>query len=410
MATIEVVVNGRRDWLESLRQRLARALEELDLGADRIQLTTRKPPAGTGVQAAILFGNPNSSPSRRQLQRLVEYIDDEIPVLPVVDTVKGYRTKVPKELGKVNSFALGTRKPDFGALVARLLDLVWHQRRVRKIFISYRRIDSAAIARQLQAKLTHRGYHVFLDESTIPPAANFQRELLSWINDADFLLLLASPRLGDSKWVMEEITAAQVSHVGILALCWPRGSGRQPEPVRSLFPDQKIQLSRRNFRGRGAHSRRQLNAGILESVVRRVEDYRARAIHLRMTQLVPLLGDTVKEAGLALQPAERFGDFHLQAPGARDPGARVRVLPFRPTLASVKNLKDDLVGETSSDKTAACFYIENDVNDPQKTALDWALDVERRAGEMPSRFRLLPWDAHAGDHDTRLRDELESLL
>ena len=250
-------------------------------------------------------------------------------------------------------------------------------------------MDSSGVARQLQEKLTNRGYEVFLDESSIAPGAEFQRELMSWLDDTDFMLVLASPRLGDSRWVLKEIELANLAYVGILGVCWPKARGEMPGAVSALMNDQQFPLEMADLEGRPGLDEEILSEKKLEELVAEVDRYRARAVSTRLQALVPFLKDTAHASGFVMSPAERFGDFQLvrQHPATW----HVRVLPFRPKLGTIGDLQRDLLERNALD-SAGCFYAENDVNDPQKAVLEWALRPERPRGEGgPRRFRLVPY-------------------
>src|SRR5262249_18049481 len=107
-------------------------------------------------------------------------------------------------------------------------------RRVPKVFISYKRTDSAPIAGQLYDRFNHLGYETFLDEASVPRAADFQRELKWWLNDADLLVVLASPCFTLSKWCMEEVSFCQQRVIGVALIQWPEaiyeGAARIPFP------------------------------------------------------------------------------------------------------------------------------------------------------------------------------------
>ena len=83
------------------------------------------------------------------------------------------------------------------------------------------------------------------------PGDDFQRDLMSWLNDSDFVLLLASPRLGESEWVLKEVERAKLSNIGVLGICWPKDSRALPQIVKALMDDQKIEGVRKDLRGLG---------------------------------------------------------------------------------------------------------------------------------------------------------------
>lgn len=93
-----------------------------------------------------------------------------------------------------------------------------------RIFISYRQSDSAALAIQIFDALSHAGFEVFLDHFRIPPGVNFQSRLTQELGDKAMLLVIESPNLLSSAWVLHEIDVAKVNSLGIFALQVPGGT------------------------------------------------------------------------------------------------------------------------------------------------------------------------------------------
>lgn len=87
-----------------------------------------------------------------------------------------------------------------------------------KIFISYRQIDSAALAIQLFDALSHEGFDVFLDHFRIAPGVNFQARLTQELGNKAMVLLLETEKLLESEWVTYEINTAKTCGLGVLAL------------------------------------------------------------------------------------------------------------------------------------------------------------------------------------------------
>ena len=84
-------------------------------------------------------------------------------------------------------------------------------------------------------------------------------------------------------------------------------------------------------------------------------------------------------------------DTHGEAP------CDVAACPFRPRLATLHNLRGELRPPNCPD-VAACFYYENDLDDPQKLALEWALEPRRPLPEKgPKRYRLIPYTSRPVD-------------
>ena len=96
------------------------------------------------------------------------------------------------------------------------------QRSKRKIFISYARMDSSAVAHQLREAFTARWYSVFMDTISIRPGAVFQEELLQELADSDAVGLLNSPNVKHRPYVQQEIAFADQAGVSGIQVVWPK--------------------------------------------------------------------------------------------------------------------------------------------------------------------------------------------
>ncbi|MCA9704315.1 MAG: toll/interleukin-1 receptor domain-containing protein [Myxococcales bacterium] len=83
----------------------------------------------------------------------------------------------------------------------------------RRVFLSYCRADGLEIARTIQGWLEDGGYSVFRDETGLDAGARAQREVMRSLRDADFVLLLCTPRLHTSQWVNDELMEALANRV-----------------------------------------------------------------------------------------------------------------------------------------------------------------------------------------------------
>jgi len=90
-----------------------------------------------------------------------------------------------------------------------------------RVFLSYRRAETEAMARQLFDQLTHEGFAVFLDRFSIPPGYDFQRRLNQELEDKSMLLLLESCSLKDSRWTQHEIDFAKRYRLGLACVRMP---------------------------------------------------------------------------------------------------------------------------------------------------------------------------------------------
>lgn len=216
------------------------------------------------------------------IKKLMENGDAVYPVF-----FNNFEEEVPEVLRPVNGVKYGDDKLD------RIVNVAFEElrllRKKRRVFISYKRSDSAAVANQLYDVLSRNQFDVFLDTYSIRGAADFQAELHHRITDCDVLVQLNSQGFKDSKWCEEEITEANARRVGVLQINWP-----------GVKPDVKDQLSRTRKlveldfrRKRYKRNTSTLKAKVLNEIAGDVEAIRARNIAARQDNLT---GEFVKEA------------------------------------------------------------------------------------------------------------------
>lgn len=365
-------------------------------------------------RVAVVFAGKGTTWSPRQERAFVELTRQGAGVLPVIANAPAAKY-LPRALRKFNAF-LRTTYGDAWAqcLVDEVFSMAWLRRRTRKVFISYKRLDSGPIASQLYERLSRLGYETFLDEASIQKGQEFQRELMWWLGDADLLIMLASPRFPASKWCMEEITYAQTHFVGVLTVEWPREIYDENAPlpfpkIRGTVPplalkramdDQRLRLKPGDFSGVGTVGRarglgrrldlpsRTLTESGLTKVIAACARQRAVAIRQRLDNLVPLAQEVLLPDGTVEHGAD-FGDLSFtDRSGQR---AFVRVLPFRPGPETIHQACTDGAGHD----VAGCFYEECDQHDARAKALLWLANGTRPGKGLSSRSRLWACSADA---------------
>jgi TIR domain len=368
---------------ESDRYRAALSKQCASLG---IQLDFGPPQPLTPATLTVVFANGRSQWTDAVEQSLDRLVGASALVLPIIETGPDAQY-LPKAVGKINAF----KKGDTGAtawadsLVDETLSMAWLRRRTRKVFISYRRIDSEPIANQIFTRFNKLGYEVFLDDATIKRGVDFQQELKWWLNDADLLLALCSPRLADSEWCKEELIFAQSHSIGIAALAWPprvyeqsntipfAGKTCWPKqvPLELTMEDQQMTLGWNDFAGDpivpGTDPKlpeRELTPQALERLVDLCARNRTASIRARIDNLLPLAKETLKARG-ASDIKQVFGDLTYK--DADDRQCFLRVLPFRPQPEHVFSAYNS----GGQAHLAACAYPECEPKDARAKALRW---------------------------------------
>ena len=355
--------------------------------------------AMAGREIAVVFARANSRWTVAEQKTFASMLERGIAVLPVVpdpDAAKG----LPSCLSHINAFV----RSFFGdawaeCLADEVLSIAWLHRRTPKVFISYKRTDSGPIAAQLYDRFNHLGYETFFDEASVPRGADFQRELMWWLNDADLLIVLASPNFPLSKWCMKEVSFCQDRSIGVVAVDWPDAvygrerrlpfpgvddDTKKPRILNRATPDQVLVLRGRDFaasekprKGRDPDlPSRELTAEALSRVLAMCARQRTVAIGQRLRELVPLaLRALPGAAPMAGVPTGSDLVFH-DTSGVE---SFVRVVPFRPRPETIRQAAIDGVayGAVAYGAVAGCFYAENDPLDPRAQALRWLANGKR---------------------------------
>ena len=346
-------------------------------------------------RVAVVLADKDSTWSDREEAGFAALLKAGVTVLPVVADAPS-AAHLPKSLSHINAFL----KKSYGrvwplCLADEVLSMAWLHRRARKVFISYKRADSSPIAMQLFERFNCLGYETFLDEASVKRGADFQRELKWSLNDADLLIVLASPRFALSKWCMEEVTFCQRSSIGIALVNWPEEiySGRtrlkfpgvsrttgKPSIAQATMSDQEFVLKptdfagvRRTWAGDGNPdlTTRKLSAAALDRVIGMSARARTVAIRQRIYDLIPLAQKLLPNT-LGVSHGDGLGDLTFDHPGNKR--SFVRILPFRP---AAENIHQACIAGAAH-KVAGCFYAENDPDDPRAQALRWLASGKRK--------------------------------
>jgi len=359
-----------------------------------IDLNLRSPSNMSARRMEVVFANAGSTWTEAENVRFERLLAEGVRVLPVIPDAPSAKS-LPSALGHVNAFVrslFGAAWPE--ALADEVLSMMWLHRRTPKVFISYKRTDSAPIASQLFDRLNHLGYEVFLDEASVQRGAEFQRELMWWLNDADLLIVLASPRFPKSEWCMKEVAFCQQRFIGIALVEWPsqiyEGQPRlrfpdvddttgRPVIAKAATADQIVTLEAPEFDGDvpvlagpvdPKLPERKLRSEALDRVVALCARQRTVGIRQRLDNLIPL-AQRVLQGATAIPGSQSPGDLAITS--AAGVSSFVRVLPFRPEPENIRQACVDGVSHGIS----GCFYAENDPQDSRAEALRWLASGKR---------------------------------
>ena len=237
-----VLLGGRRrDWGSAIVDAVRGRLRDMGDGLERalVVLGPGELPSllATAPTVAAYLGNDVHT-DEPDLQTL---LNGAIPVIPVVDATQGFNGKVPIALRPVNGIAVGA-VPDFGEVANLVLENLSLLRRSRKLFISYLRNESTAIAHQLRVAFDDAGYDAFLDTSSVPKSDDFQAVLWHRLLDSDVMVVLDTEHFLESRWTTKELAEASAMSVGMLRVVWPG-----VQPVRGAELAEHLYLGKAGF-------------------------------------------------------------------------------------------------------------------------------------------------------------------
>ena len=172
---------------------------------------------------AVFFGStPSPKLSAQDVARLDQLVADGVLVIPIVTETTNFIKMVPPQIANLNGISFSDCGADFERLAARVLKGFGLLREKRRLFISYRRIETSGVAAQLYEALDAAGFDVFLDtHGVLRPGEAFQEMLWHRLADTDVAVVLDSPGFLASRWTEEEIARANTSNIHILQLLWP---------------------------------------------------------------------------------------------------------------------------------------------------------------------------------------------
>jgi hypothetical protein len=221
-----------------------------------------------------------------------EIVGASAPVIPTVAAGGEFGTHIPDFLQPANGLRRRNDDPEMNELAAAMLECVGLLRRQRRVFVSYRRIESRAAALQLHDLLTARAFDVFLDTHDIRPGDPFQDVLWHRLCDSDVMVMLDTPTYFDSRWTRQEIGRARAKEIHILRVVWP-----QHKPSKLTDLAETIYLEQSELEGPDGP----IVANTADAIVLRVERLRSRSIAARYMSITGRLRADVEKIGARVE-------------------------------------------------------------------------------------------------------------
>ena len=230
-------------------------------------------PKNDYASVALYFGAEGLNPDEVALVKLMR---EGTPIVPVVPDLKKFSKTIPACLRAINGLELlaSDKKLIRAANVA--LEVLGLMPRQRRIFLSYKRLESTEAALQLFEYLSSLKFDVFLDTHGVPPGDDFQEVLWQRLSDSDVLVMLDTENYFDSRWTRLEFGHALAKSLVPLRLGWP-GVEQSPRSHAA----ESVQFSAADFEADG----KRLKAATLETAGLAIEKARSRGIALRSSEL-----------------------------------------------------------------------------------------------------------------------------
>ena len=238
--------------------------------------------------AAVYFGGNYAV----DLEVAQELVRTTAPVIPTIAPDGDFGLQIPPFLHFVNGLKRRTDDPHMTELAAALLECVGLLRRQRRVFISYRRVESRMAALQLHDLLTSRGFDVFLDTHEIRPGDPFQDVLWHRLVDSDVVVMLDTPSYFDSRWTRQEIGRARAKDIQVLRVIWPTHT-----PNKLMDMAETVYLDTAQLEG----SDGPIAPAVAKAIVIRVEQLRSRSIAARYLSITGKLRADVEKIGASVE-------------------------------------------------------------------------------------------------------------
>lgn len=238
--------------------------------------------------AAVYFGGAEPT----DLEAARELVRASAPLIPTVAPDGDFGHEVPHFLQSANGLKRRNDDPEMTGLAAALLQCVGLLRRQRRVFVSYRRVESRAAALQLHDLLSARGFDVFLDTHDIRPGDPFQDVLWHRLVDSDVMVMLDTPGYFDSRWTRQEIGRARAKDIQVLRVVWPEHT-----PSKLTDMAETIYLDAAELEGPDGP----VAALVADAIVLRVERLRSRSIAARYMSITGKLRADVEKIGASVE-------------------------------------------------------------------------------------------------------------
>ncbi len=367
-------------WREEVESAIREACLDVLRRDDAVTVVDRLPAPGDPAEdrqhtiVVLLAGEFDDDSAVEQAR---EAGDRSIPLLPVLRAGMAAH-ELPEPVRRLNAVRWDEDPAAVTRAMLRLFGLIEQE---RKVFLSYRRAETSALALQIRRELTDRSYDVFLDRFSVPPAEDFQRRLDIELADKAFVIVLESPEAVDSPWVAHEIAYALDHQMSVLGLTLP--NTRTDQCFATIDNAFRIYLADADLTGPAGEPERHLTGTALAWILDEIERRYASLMRRRRQQLLGSLRDWLRLAGHR-ETAEH--GWSIVAADANGVETAYLVTPRAPTPRDVREV--DRVRQKSDD---GLVVFAAPAQDPDDAALiEWICEGRplRAAEHMTIPARL----------------------
>lgn len=302
----------------------------------------------TTATVAVFFGAAGAEyPEAARLTKL------GVPVVPIVSAAARVADELPAELRSINAMFHDPNDVGLRRVVTAALQCLGLLPAQRRVFVSYRREESADVALQLYEALSARHFDVFLDTHSVSVAADFQAALWHRLCDADVLVMLDTPRYFTSRWTTAEWGRAIAKHISMLQLVWPDHT-----PVRESHLATSKRLTVTDFNGT------RLTSAVVADIALELERVRSVSVALRHSNMVGTLRTAIQDLGGSVEGIGQKRSVILKLPSGK-------ALVAYPVVGVPTSVDVHECIDLSDSRAAAVVYDHLGISEEWRRHLDW---------------------------------------
>ena len=358
---IVVAQSNREELAWELKNALSKALAVMKISPRQVEITDELSD-GDISQVLAYLASKEGRDDRKVNAMIEEAIHANVPIIPIARKAEESRIAemLPESLSHHNTAFWLDEGVSVAMALLRTLGLAESE---RKVFISYRRSETSALADQMHTAMVQRGFDVFLDRFSLYPGDRFPDRIKENLADKALLLLLESNRLHESEWVQREIEYATHNRIRTLALNLPDCENN----VSKIDESYRIRVEDNNLTKQGT-----MTQEALRRTLDNIELVHASALLKRRLQLLGHVKNKLRSDGYFCQPVE---DWSILATG-RD-GKESQLLWLTPRLPEITDFFGlyhqyaRIAGEITQHLKGAVVYDLSDFSDEHQALMDW---------------------------------------